>query len=100
MQTKQDIMDLLKTHLPEFNKKFGVKTLGIFGSFARDEAVDGSDLDVLVEFERPIGLRFMEFSDELEKIVSLPVDVLTPAGINSIRQSEISQNIKNSIVYV
>ena len=100
MQNKQDIMTLLKNSLPELHREFGVKTLGVFGSFARDEANDKSDLDVLVEFERPIGLRFVELTERLENIVSRTVDVLTPAGIDSIRQPEIAQTIKNSIVYV
>jgi predicted nucleotidyltransferase len=100
MQTKQDIMTLLRDRLPELHREFGVKTLGIFGSFARDEASGNSDLDLLVEFERPIGLRFVEFTERLEKIVSRSVDVLTKAGVESIRQPEIAQTIKNSVVYV
>jgi len=74
--------------------------MGIFGSFARDEAKTDSDLDLLVEFERPIGLRFVEFTERLEKIVSRSVDVLTKAGVESIRQPEIAQSIKNGVIYV
>jgi len=100
MQNRQDILALLKKHLPELHREFGVKTLGVFGSFARDEAKPDSDLDLLVEFERPIGLRFVEFTERLEKIVSRSVDVLTKAGVESIRQPEIARSIQNSIVYV
>jgi predicted nucleotidyltransferase len=100
MQNKQDILILLKRHLPELHKEFGVKTLGVFGSFARDEATQNSDLDLLVEFERPIGLRFVEFTERLEKIVSRSVDVLTMAGVESIRQPEIARSIQNSVIYV
>jgi predicted nucleotidyltransferase len=100
MQNKQDILVLLTNHLPELHREFGVKTLGIFGSFAKDTAHKNSDLDVLVEFERPIGLRFVEFTERLEQIVSRSVDVLTQAGIESIRQPEIAQSIRNSLVYV
>ncbi|MGE4490527.1 MAG: nucleotidyltransferase family protein [Kiritimatiellales bacterium] len=100
MQNRQDILALLKANLPELHQEFGVKTLGVFGSFARDEATPDSDLDLLVEFERPIGLRFVEFTERLEKIVSRSVDVLTKAGVESIRQPEISRSIQNSIVYV
>jgi len=93
-------MALLKARLPELHREFGVKTLGVFGSFARDEANQNSDLDLLVEFERPIGLRFVEFTARLGKIVSRSVDVLTKAGVESIRQPEIARSIQNSIVYV
>lgn len=100
MQNKQDILALLNAHLPELHREFGVKTLGVFGSFAKDTADKNSDLDVLVEFECPIGLRFVEFTERLEKIVSRSVDVLTKAGVESIRQPEIAQSIRDSIVYV
>lgn len=100
MQNRQDILTLLKCHLPELHREFGVKTLGIFGSFARNEAGKNSDLDILVEFERPIGLRFVEFTERLEEIVSRSVDVLTTAGVASIRQPEIAQSIKNGVIYV
>lgn len=94
------MLELLKAALPELHQEFGVKTLGIFGSFARDEATANSDLDLLVEFDRPIGLRFVEFTERLEKTVSRSVDVLTKAGIASIRQPEIARNIQSSLVYV
>lgn len=64
-------MTLLKARLPELHQEFGVKAPGVFSSFARDEANQNSDLDLLVEFERPIGLRFVEFTERLEK--SFPV---------------------------
>jgi len=100
MQNKQEMLTLLKNNLPELHREFGVKTLGFFGSFAQNNANEHSDLDVLVEFEHPIGLRFVEFTERLEKIVSRSVDVLTPAGIDSIRQPEIAKTIKNSVIYV
>ena len=46
----------LREHLPELRERHGVSSLGIFGSYVRDEQMQGSDLDVLVEFDRPIGL--------------------------------------------
>jgi predicted nucleotidyltransferase len=42
---------VLGSHLPELRNRYGVRTLGIFGSFVRGEAADKSDLDILVEFE-------------------------------------------------
>ena len=47
---------VLRQHLPEMRELHGVSSLGIFGSYVRDEQVEGSDLDVLVGFDRPIGL--------------------------------------------
>ena len=49
--------------------------IGIFGSYARDEQISTSDVDILVELERPIGFKFFELWDKLEEI--LKVDILT-----------------------
>ena len=53
-----------------------------------------------MEFGRPIGLRFMEFSERIENLIGSRVDILTPAGINSIRNHLVSTDIKGSLTYV
>ncbi|MCF7818617.1 MAG: nucleotidyltransferase family protein [Kiritimatiellales bacterium] len=100
MQGRQETIELLRQMMPVLRGEFGVKSLGIFGSVARDHPDADSDLDVLVEFGRPIGLRFVEFAEKLEQIVMRPVDVLTWAGLASIRQAEVAQSIKSSVIYV
>jgi len=53
---KQDaLLQILKQENAELEKKFGVKSLLLFGSVARDEATPASDVDLLVEFNRPVG---------------------------------------------
>lgn len=100
MQNTQDILETLKRIMPELRREFGVKSLGIFGSVATGVVNKNSDLDLLVEFEHPLGLRFIEFSDKIEQSVARSVDILTPEGLKSIRQPEIAQNIEKSLLYV
>lgn len=61
---------------------FGVARLSLFGSYARDEGRDDSDVDLLVEFNRPIGLfEFVRLQRHLAEVVGHPVDLVTPAGL-------------------
>jgi predicted nucleotidyltransferase len=55
--------------------------MAIFGSYSREENNDDSDLDILVEFNDKIGIRFIDLADEIEKIVGLKVDLVSKNGI-------------------
>jgi hypothetical protein len=100
MLTKEHVARLLQERNAYLASEFGVRRIGLFGSLARDLAREGSDIDLVVEFERPIGLRFMELGDYLESLLGHEVDLLTPAGIQAIRSQAIRQEISESIVYV
>ena len=65
-----------------------------------DTAGQDSDVDIVVEFERPIGLKFMEFVDYMEKLFGKKVDVLTKDGIKNIRVKNVSTEIEKNIIYV
>ncbi len=56
--------------------------MAIFGSYSREENTADSDLDILVEFNDKIGIRFVDLADEIEKIVGLKVDLVSKNGIN------------------
>ena len=100
MLTKRKIADILLENSPYLASEYGVKRIGLFGSYAKGTATESSDIDLVVEFEHPIGFRFIEFSEYLEAILGKRVDVLTDAGIQGIRIPHVAQNIKESIVYV
>jgi predicted nucleotidyltransferase len=55
---------------------------------------------LVVEFKRPIGLKFIELIEYLEIIFNKEVDILTPAGIDSIRIKKVAEDIKRNIIYV
>ena len=66
----------------EFLHAFGVARLSLFGSFARDEGRDDSDVDLLVEFDRPIGLfEFARLQRQLGELLGHHVDLVTPAAL-------------------
>ncbi len=100
MLTKEKIADILLENSPYLASEYGVKRIGLFGSYAKGTPTESSDIDLVVEFEHPIGFRFIEFSEYLEAILGKRVDVLTDAGIQGIRIPHVAQNIKESIVYV
>ena len=80
---KQDILlRTLKQKNAELTTKFGVKSLSLFGSVARDEATAASDVDLLVEFNRPMGyFGLFALQDYLEKLLGCPVDLGTPDSL-------------------
>ena len=100
MLTRDLIVELLREQNIYLEREFGVRRIGLFGSFAKDVSSDSSDIDLVVEFENPIGLRFIELGDYLESLFGRRVDLLTPTGIRAIRRKTISQGISESIVYV
>ena len=74
---RDEILQALSNHQHQF-KQLGVASLAVFGSVARDEAEDGSDVDILVEFDQPVGLfEFVRLRLRLEEILGRPVDLVT-----------------------
>jgi len=61
MKTLEEIKEVIIQHKEDLKRNFKVKEIGIFGSFVRGEQKRGSDVDILVEFEEPIG--FFQFLD-------------------------------------
>ena len=100
MLTKEQVIQLLREHYPHLVAEYGVKRIGLFGSYAKGSPKEQSDVDVMVEFDRPIGLKFIEFTEYLENLFERKVDVLTPAGLQGIRLRRVAENIAESIVYV
>ncbi len=98
--TRENVIEILRKELPYFVSQYGVKRIGLFGSYAKGTPAKGSDVDILVEFEKPIGLKFIEFAEYLEKLLGRKTDILTPAGVDGIRVKRVAENIRDSIVYV
>ena len=72
----------LKGQLRPFCETHGIRRLDVFGSVARDEAGQDSDVDLLVEFDRPVGLfRFLELQSHLEDLLRCTVDLGTPKSL-------------------
>lgn len=100
MLTKEAIIELLKSMFPHLAGAYGVRKIAIFGSFAHGTAQPTSDVDLLVELDRGLGLRFMDMADELEKRLGRKVDILTKEGLQDIRIPHIKKNITETMEYV
>ncbi len=100
MLTRERVVDLLREQSAYLASEFGIRKIGLFGSFAKGQPGEQSDIDIVVEFERPIGLRFMELVEYLETLLGRKVDILTPTGVQSIRRRTVAKSIAESIVYV
>lgn len=100
MLTKDAVVSVLREQRPRLAQEFGVRRIGLFGSFARGQATDASDIDLVVEFDTPIGLRFVELVEDLERVFGRKVDLLTPAGVQAIRRREVTKAITADILYV
>ena len=100
MLTREKVIEILRKELPYFGTEYGVKRIGLFGSYAKGTQAEDSDVDVVVEFERPIGLKFVEFAEYIEKLLGRKTDVLTPAGLESIRVRGMVRDVRENIVYI
>lgn len=96
MLTQSDILAYLSDHKPEFRKRFKIVKIGLFGSFARNEQREGSDIDLIVEFEpntadltdKKAALREM-----LHKRFSTEVDVCREKYIKPFYREQILKNV-------
>ena len=88
---RQDVLDKLATHNVEL-KEMGIESLALFGSVARDEATDASDVDLLVEFNRSVGLfHFARVRRRLSELLGCSVDLATPGALREEMRDEILQ---------
>ncbi|MCS6907099.1 MAG: nucleotidyltransferase family protein [Anaerolineales bacterium] len=100
MLNREEVIALLRQHYAHLATQYGIRRIGLFGSFARGESDEASDVDLVVEFERPIGFRFVELAEYLENLLGRKVDLLTPVGVSQIRLPWIATEIEQSIIYV
>lgn len=78
---RQEILELLAQHRDEL-KEYGVESLALFGSVSREEETAESDIDILVEFSRPVGmLAFLRLQHRLTEILGRRFDLVTPKGL-------------------
>ena len=82
MSDKDTIIALLRAALPDLRRRWPIGSLALFGSVVRGEAGTESDLDVLVEFDRPIDMfAFLALEEELARLAGRRVDLVTRAAL-------------------
>lgn len=91
--TRSQTIERIKACIPEL-RQYGVKTIGLFGSVARDESGPESDVDVLVEFEGPATFdAYMDVKELLERILGRQVDLVTRAAVKPRLRSAIERDL-------
>lgn len=91
------IKNVLKRKKPDIAKKYPIKTLGLFGSYVRGQQKKNSDLDVLVEFSRPIGLiKFLSLENYLSQLVGVKVDLVAKNAL----KPRIGKHILQETIYL
>jgi len=92
-----EILNILKSHMEVIHQKFGVKRIGIFGSFARGEEREDSDLDVLVVFEEGQKTfdNYMDLKFYLEDLFGREVDLVTERAL----KPQLKDIIMKEVVY-
>ena len=84
----------LKAHKAELKRTFAVKTLGIFGSYARGEQTKKSDLDILAEFDvSPDFFQFVELERHLSDFLGVKVDLVSKKGLKPIVSKQIQKEV-------
>lgn len=93
MKPLRETIEIIKEHKRELEGRFKVKEIGIFGSYVRGEQKEGSDLDVLVNFEEPIGLEFVELAEFLESILGEKIDLVSKGAVRPNRWKYIEEDL-------
>jgi len=96
MQTQSEILAKLKELKPTLQNEYAVKEIGIFGSFSNNTQKETSDIDILVEFERPIGWKYFSLEIYLESIFQRKIDLVTKNAL----KAQIKESILSQVKYI
>lgn len=95
MITGNDILDKLRELKPILRKDYSVKEIGLFGSFSDNTSSEQSDIDIIVEFEKPIGWKFFTLEMFLENTFGRKIDLVTKNAL----KEQIKERILNQVKY-
>jgi predicted nucleotidyltransferase len=96
MLSKNEIVTKLKDLKPLLRKEFAVKAIGLFGSYSNDTNDQESDIDLLVELEKPIGWKFYTLELYLESIFNRKIDLVTKNAL----KEQLKDQILKSVLYI
>ena len=98
MKTMEEVQASLIEHKQELQELFHVRRIAVFGSRARRDDTVVSDVDILVELERPVGWEIVDLHHYLEQLLDLKVDLVTKGAV--IRKPLLWQSIQEDLIYV
>ncbi len=96
MKAVNKIKSQLKRMKPQLASKYGVNEIGLFGSITRDDFSTDSDVDIVVDFDRPVGIEFIDLANELEALLRRKVDLVSKKGI----KPKYFKEVQKDLIYV
>ena len=93
MYNKDQVLEILRSKKTELEKKYPICELGLFGSYARGDYNDKSDIDILVDFDGQIGIAFIAIAHEFEDAFKTKVDLVSRKGIKPRYLPSVEQNL-------
>jgi uncharacterized protein len=103
-QNRVSILQTIKKEKPYLRERYGVESLALFGSFARGDAEESSDIDIAVTLSKPLGFAFFQLADYLESKLDRKVDLITRTtlelSITDPRRKHIAKEIEESLIDV
>ena len=96
MIDKAHIAKALRDNKQDLATRYHLTSIGIFGSFAREDFRADSDIDILIDYDQPMGIEFIDLAEDLEEILKRKVDLVSKKGI----KSKYFEEIKKDLIYV
>jgi uncharacterized protein len=96
MTNLTSVKNILTQIKPELRQKYFVSSIGLFGSIVRDDFNQASDIDIIVDFSKPIGIEFIDLADYIEQKLRKKVDLVSKNGM----KSRYLNQIESEIIYV
>ncbi len=83
MRTREQLLEQLRRLKGELVERYPIARLALFGSYARNDQREGSDCDLLVAFNQPVGMEFLRLANELEERLGMKVDLVSMGGVKA-----------------
>jgi uncharacterized protein len=97
MKTRDEVLQILANQKASLLETYKITRLGVFGSYARGEQTDDSDIDILVEYENaPSLFRLIELRDYLSELFAIKVDLVTKNGL----KARIRERVLAEVIYL
>ncbi|MFY8137300.1 MAG: nucleotidyltransferase family protein [Flavobacteriales bacterium] len=86
---KSELANQLKRYKPDLERRWGVKSIGFFDDYIDHHHTANCEINILVEFHEPLGWRFFEMKEWLEKKLFIRIDICTPKSLKPALKEEI-----------
>ena len=93
MKTREEILSELARQKTMLGERFKIRSIGLFGSYARGDQSEGSDVDILVDVDPAIGLEFVTLADTLESALGLPVELVSTRALKPRARDHIASEL-------